>query len=239
MTPRQATDAYLTTPCAAIALGGHLAEHHPGLVDGGAPVLDPFAGAGTLVPWTLGDLLAGRVGHAFELERRWRPELYRHLHPARVRFCDSLSCSWLVAGGRVAPAVLTNPPFVAMDQAIARLYEHARTHRVLVAALTRTDWWQHPGRRGAGDERTVREDFRPDTILMLRWRPAFGFRRDRATGKLLLGTDRFTGYVWAIWEPEPREHTRLLWATKPAVPRALKGEHKRLALMAYEFTEAA
>lgn len=230
VTPRQATDSYLTPACAALALRRWLDERAPEALSG-MHWLDPFAGAGTLLRWVVGDDAGSHLrSHAFELQARWRPELEARLTPARVRTCDSMALAdWSVRGGQVQPHVITNPPYVVTDDAVARLHAHARTHHRWVAALTRTDWWQHAGR----------DEVRPDHLLMLAWRPAFGFRRDKATGKLVLGTDRFTGYVWSIWAPVASTATELHWVERPFVAPALRDEHRTLARMAFDFGSAA
>jgi hypothetical protein len=193
--------------------------------------LDPFAGAGMLLRWVVGDDAGAHLReHAFELERRWRPELELRLSPARVRTCDSMALAdWSVRGGAVAPHVATNPPYIVADAAIARLHAHARAHHRWVAALTRTDWWQHAGR----------DVVRPDHLLMLAWRPSFGFRREKKTGKIVMGTDRFTGYTWAVWCPVASERTELHWLERPVVAKALVAEHRALARKAFTWSEEA
>lgn len=228
MTVRQTTDCYLTPPCAALALRRWLDPRCGEVLDRGR-WLDPFAGAGRLLHWVVGAHVGALIrSHAFELERRWLPELTESIGGSRVRLCDSMALAdWSVHRGE-QPHIVTNPPYGVADEALARLHAHARTHHRWVAALTRTDWWQHP----------ERDEVRPDHLLMLAWRPAFGFRREKKTGKVVLGTDRFTGYTWAVWAPIATGRTELHWLERPLVAKALVAEHKRLARMAFDWAEA-
>lgn len=231
MTARHPLDCYLTTADAALALRLDLEQHHPEEL-AGWHWLDQFAGPALCVSIVVGgvspDRGALRRTHAWELDTRWSEEIRTRIEPARMRVgVDSLALPWLVHGG-VAPHIVTNFPF-GRDEAVGLLRKHAREHKRLVCALMRTDWWQHPGRF---------RDLRPDALLMLSWRPAFGFRRDDKTGKVSLSTDRFTGYVWALWTPRESVSTRFSVLERPEVPKGLRDEHRRLARMAYDFAAA-
>lgn len=243
MTARQPTDSYLSPPCTALALrrwlwprcAEVLAGHH---------IADPFGGAGTLLPWTVGDDAGSLLRcHAFELSPLWLPELETRLAASRVRICDSLGLAdWSVMGGRVQPHIVTNPPYRYMDESIRRLHDHARTHHRWVCALTRLEWWQHEGGKAKrdGTPSLVRRDYMPDDLLILGWRPSFGFRRDKA-GKIVKGTDKSTGYAWCVWRPvaaAPSER-RYELLTRPLVAKGLKDEHSRVARLAFGFGVAA
>lgn len=223
-TTRNKLDAYLSPPSAALALRYWLLERFPASI--GEHWLDPFAGPGTLLDWTLAGQRA-RL-HAFEMDARWRGELTSRIDPLRVRTCDSFALvDWTVLAGAIAPHLVTNKPFARTPEAIVRMVSHARTLQRLAAGLMRTDWWQHPQRSA----------MRPDHMLMLDWRPAFGWRWDKKTARLVWSTDRFTGYVWAVWAPTPTGRTELEWLDRPEVPPDLVAEHKRLARLAFTYGE--
>lgn len=211
---RHPSDCYLTPGCAAFALRRWLlsAEADVDL----APWLDPFAGAGTLLEW--GAPLAYER-FAFELDRRWSAELVARVGPMNVRIGrDSLAMPWLVRGSLSAPHVITNPPFGRTLEAIGRAQSHARVHGRWACVLMRTDWWQHPNR----------SHLRPDRMLFLEWRPAFGLNK-----KGQLSTD-YAGYVWCVWSPEPADETRVEFLQRPEIPDEMRAEHRRLARVAHE-----
>lgn len=229
MTLRSPTDAYLSPPCSALGLGRWLVRHCDQELATGHWA-DIFAGAGSLLEWTLFGLVPLSRIHAFEQDRRWGPELRARV--PRARFCDSFALpDWSVSttAGLAQPHIVTNKPYARTPEGVLRLATHARTTQRWACALMRTDWWQH----------AKREAVRPDKMLMLSWRPAFGWRRDSQTGRLVWSTDRFTGYVWAVWAPVATGRTELEFLEKPDVPRELVLEHKRLARMAFDFSEAA
>ncbi len=210
MTDRHPFDCFITPPCAAIALG----VWH-GLRPRFRTALDPFAGPGTLVPWTG---LAERA-HAREIDPRWESEA--RANAATVHIGDSLSEAWLI-NGRV-PHIITNPPYKLTRETIERARDHAYEHRRWACLLLRTDWWQHRNR----------SHLRPDHMLMLEWRPAFGLN-----SKLRLATD-YAGYSWACWMPSPTGRTSAHWLARPEVPPEQRAEHKRLSLLAYHMGQAA
>lgn len=234
MTARNPTDAYLSPACAALAIRAWFRRRAPEALLGGHWA-DIFAGAGTLLEWSVGSLVHPDVGHellvplsrlhAVELDTRWRPELEARFAPRQVRFGDAFALPWSVCAGLVHPHIVTNPPYGRTPEAIARLARHARLHRRWTAALLRTDWWQHPDRH----------TLRPDHFLLLEWRPAFGFRTEKSSGKVVLSTDRFTGYVWAVWAPIPTGRTELEFLERPHVPEALRLEHRRVARLAFDY----
>lgn len=235
MTPRNPTDAYLTPACAALVLRRWFRRHAPEALLGGHWA-DIFAGAGTLLEWAVGSLVHPDIGlellvprsrlHADELDPRWRPELLARFNERQVRTRDSFEAArWDVCAGLVVPHIVTNPPYVRTPEAIVRLAQHARAHRRWCAALLRTDWWQHP----------ERHLWRPDHFLLLEWRPAFGFRTEKGTGKVVLSTDRYTGYVWAVWSPVETGRCELEFLEKPSVPEALRLEHRRVARLAFDY----
>lgn len=223
MTARSPTDAYLSPPCAALALRAWLRRVAPDAVQVGH-WLDPFAGAGTLLEWTVGTTRSRH--HAVELDERWRPELAERFEAHNLRLADAFGLpDWSVCAGFVQPHIVTNPPYGRTPEAIVRLAQHARTQGRWCAALLRTDWWQHP----------ERHLWRPDHFLLLEWRPAFGFREEKSTGKVVLSTDRFTGYVWAVWSPFPGRRAELEFLSRPEVPDELRAEHRRLARLAFDY----
>ncbi|MCC7542475.1 MAG: hypothetical protein IT379_40025 [Deltaproteobacteria bacterium] len=228
MTARHPLDCYLSPPCTALALRAHL-EASPETAEAlhGWHWHDPFAGPAymfeTLVRGVDGPPSTRLRMSARELDTRWGDEICRRVYPAHARVGeDSFEHDWPRAH------VATNFPY-GRDEAVQRLRDHARTHGRYACALMRTDWWQHPGRF---------EELRPDELLMLTWRPGFGYRLDRASGKVVFSTDRYTGYVWALWAPRPAASCAFATLPRPEVPRALRDEHRRLARMAYDMAHA-
>lgn len=207
VTDRHPNDCYLTGPDVGFALRPIL-----GSIVAGRPVLDPFAGAGTLLSWAAPD----SQHHAWELDSRWRPHLYERVAPIRVRTgLDSIVTHW-PAGW----AIVTNPPFGPLPQAIERARQHHDETGQPIAYLTRTDWWQHAGRPALAG---------PDcSIGLLEWRPAFGWRWDDKAKRLVWSTD-YAGYCWALWGVKAPT-----FIARPEVPAELVAEHKRLARIAYE-----
>lgn len=228
MTARHPMDCYLTPPEVGHALGDWLFERFHGI--GADHFLDPFAGAGTLVPWTF-FLPRGVVmptHHAYELDMRWDAEQRAYVHAINRRMGrDSLAMEWLVRGS-IAPHVVTNIPFGVTEKALARCRDHAYERNVTASVLMRTDWWQHQGR----------SSLRPDHMLLLEWRPAFGFRWDKQASRLVLSTD-YAGYVICVYEPCPTHHTEVHFLARPEVPIELRVEHKRLARLAYHMGHEA
>lgn len=234
MTARHPMDCYITPPEAAMALGVWLSvdcwfvEHDEGL---SKPLwLDPFAGPGTLIPWMTG-LPGGEPDpnhFAFELDMRWAEEQRAYVLGTNQRLGhDSLKIGWTVRGGQ-APHIATNIPFGETSKALARCRQHAYGHGRYAAVLMRTDWWQH----------RERSRLRPDHMLMLEWRPAFGYRWDKKAQRLVWSTD-YAGYVWCVYEPTPTGKTELEFLARPKVPKALSDEHKRLARLAYNMGAAS
>lgn len=221
MTDRHPMDCYITPPEVGHALGEWLFERFS---IGSEHALDPFAGPGTFLPWTWylprGCILPNH--HAYELDMCWDAEQAAYIHPLNRRMGrDSLAMEWLVRG-RVAPHIVTNPPFGETANALGRCRDHAYEHRVTSSVLMRTDWWQHQGRSG----------LRPDHMLLLEWRPAFGFRWDKQASRLVMSTD-YAGYVVCVYEPRPTRHTEVHFLARPDVPAELRAEHRRLARFAY------
>lgn len=221
MTARHPLDCYLTPPCVALAVHAYLCDRAPEVLH--EPWLDPFSGPGRFVAWVVAGTAAPPLAllHAWDLDPRWRRDLSQIILPARTRLgVDTIDMPWVVAGRAVN--IATNHPY-GCDAAVRRLHDQARVHGRWALGVVRTDWWQHPGRF---------EALRPDAQLQLGWRPAFGFRADKA-GRIALGTDRFTGYTVSVWRPERAPRCELEVLTRPDVPRALKHDHKVLARHAY------
>lgn len=220
MTDRHPFDCLLTPPDAAIAIGQWLAEFDPddgpSMLDG-EPILDPFAGAGTLLQWAV----PGEELHAWEMDTRWGPELRQRVHPLHARLGrDSLAMEWMVRRGE-RPHILSNHPYVHTLAVVERTLDHARQHKRWVALLMRTDWWQHPGR----------DHLQPDFYLPLEWRPVFGLNKH---GRF--GTES-GGSQWCVWLPEPSRgpvRARQL-LRRPEVSDELRAEHRRLARMAHQW----
>lgn len=198
-------DCWITPPCAAIALGRWFCSMLPPF----DLALDPFAGPATLVPWTG----LAEHAHARELDPRWESEA--RTRAVSLHIGDSLASAWLIDGR--APHIVTNPPYGLTREAIERCRNHAYEHRRWACLLLRTDWWQHRNR----------SHLRPDHMLMLEWRPAFGLN-----SKQRLATD-YAGYSWACWMPAPTGRTSMSWLPRPEVPAEQCAEHKRLAMLAY------
>lgn len=222
MTARHPLDCYLTPPEVALAVHGYLRERAPEVLL--EPWLDPFAGAGRFVSWVVGGEAPPPLAlvYAWDIDPRWHGDLAEVVLPARTRLgIDSIVAPWCVGGRPIH--VCTNHPF-GRDEAVQRLHDHARVHGRWALGVMRTDWWQHPGRFAS---------LRPDAQLQLGWRPAFGYRLDKATGRLVLGTDRYTGYTVSVWRPERASRCELEVLARPKVTRALRDEHRRLARHAY------
>lgn len=227
VTDRHPMDCYLTPPCAARAIGIWTELHAQDAYAEG-DWLDPFGGPGTLPAWMLQlepEFIPDIQSHVFELDTRWNVEqaAYAHYLNRRVGY-DSLTMPWLVRSG--APNIITNPPFGETAKALTRCREHAYDHRVYACALMRTDWWQH-------DAAKRWLALKPDRFLLLGWRPAFSWRMEPKSGRLVWSTD-YAGYVWCVWEPRPTGHTEVELLVKPTVPKHLALEHKRLARIAYD-----
>lgn len=218
---RHPTDAYLSSPCSAIALYQWMYREsdRPAVA-----VLDPFAGAGSLLHWF--NLPGYATTYAFELDGRWHDELVAGSHEHVRCPVDSFSCSWLVPyqDREVVPWILTNPPYLRVPEAVARGIAHARQHATWAWFLLREDWFSHAGRPV------------PDMYLKLRWRPSMGMCTDKR-GRRRPGTDRFTGYVWAGWGPFKQE-TRMAFLERPAVPAELVADHRRLLELADSWRDA-
>lgn len=217
MTARHPNDAYLTPPCAAIALGRWL-RSAPGFIP--HHILDPFAGAGSLLRWAGDECSDLRFDYLFahELDARWVPELHTRFKPFFVSVGrDSFAMPWTVRG--LAPHVITNPPFGRTREAVERSRAHAYDHGRFACVLMRTDWWQHEGRGHLA----------PDYFVALQWRPVFGLNKH---GKF---SADYAGYVWCVWTPEATGECRMAWLARPDdVPREMVAEHRRLARMAHE-----
>lgn len=247
MTDRHPMDCLLTPPDAAIALGRWLIDIAPtesfyGSIDPGPlydghPILDPFAGPGSLLGWTLSvtDFRLADV-HAWDMDTRWGPELRKRINPLNVRVGrDSFALDWQVRGRR--PHIITNPPYrggLAL-KAAEKVLAHCREHRRWGALLLRTDVWQHPGF----------DELLADFYLPLKFRPVYGLNKH---GKF--GTES-GGAQWVVYgpdAPEPREQVRPLeFLQRPSAfaERALSGdakemvaEHRRLARIAHQMGAA-
>ena len=206
-------DCWLTPPCAARALGTRdLPRTH---------WLDPFGAAGTLPPWAFGMRPLSPEVYAFDIDTRWQPELRANVLAMNTRLGhDSLAMDWRVRD--VVPHVVTNPPFGMTREALAKCRAHAYEHERYACVLMRTDWWQH----------RERSTLRPDHMLLLEWRPAFGLNRE---GRL--STD-YAGYVWCVYEPRATGRTEVAFLARPEVPDELRAEHKRLARLANQMGAA-
>lgn len=225
MTDRHPMDCYITPPCAARALGSWLMSHDrydDATCDG--EWLDPFAGPGALLPWMLhldAEFVPDDLTHAFELDMRWDAEQAAYIPAMNRRMGrDSLAIEWAIRRSR--PNVSTNIPFGVTAEALARCRDHAYDHGRVSSVLMRTDWWQHKGRAG----------LRPDHMLLLEWRPSFGFRLEPKTQRLVMSTD-YAGYVFCVYEPRPTGRTETHFLARPSVPDHLRAEHRRLARLAY------
>jgi len=229
MTDRHPMDCYITPPCAASAFGGYLGEHFPDEWAEG-DWLDPFGGPGTLLPWMLrldAEFVPCVQAHVFELDTRWEEDQRAYVHTINRRLGrDSFAMSWQPRGR--TPHIATNPPFKSTREALKRCREHAYDNGVIAGVLMRTDWWQHQ----------KRSLLRPDRMLMLEWRPAFGWRFDTKTKQLVWSTD-YAGYVWCLYEPRATGRTATDFLARPTVPKHLHVEHKRLARIAYHMGQAA
>lgn len=224
MTARHPMDCYITPPCAARAMGIYLEASDLAEWYVEDDWLDPFAGPGTLLPWMLRlepEFVPDVQSHAFELDMRWDAEQRAYIPDMNRRLGrDSLAMTWAVRGQ--VPHVATNIPFGVTTEALARCRTHAYDHERVACVLMRTDWWQHQGRSA----------LRPDRMLLLEWRPAFGFRIDKR-GKVVLSTD-YAGYVWCVYEPRPTGRTEVDFLVRPEVPNHQRAEHKRLARLAFD-----
>lgn len=211
---RHPRDCYLTTPEAAEGLRNVLLQHGDLSALEAARFFDPFGGPGQM----LRHASPSAHIHVQEIDERWRAH------------AEAFVPSFVQANSLVGPwpddHCITNTPYHANEPALGRVLRHV-ANWFFAACLLRTDWFQHEDRP------------RPDCMALLEWRPAMGVTIEKRTGKLKLGTDQFTGYVWAIWKgagnPLGLDLPPLVWVKRPVVDKAAKLKHRQLAFTAYEW----
>lgn len=212
---RHEGDYYPTTPCAADAL---LEVVRCGFVPeltvlfGRMDLLDPAAGAGTLLSWLP------------TTRSRWAMEI----HPTLAEQCrirghltqevDALSAAW-----RAPSIVVMNPPFSALrafvDKALAHIAEHGGAACVLHPAQ-----WSHTKEQS---------DLPLGDRAELTWRPRFipAGVINPETGKPYSGPSQT--YVWEIWTQamvlRPRSEGRYMRLKRPPEDKARVEEHARIA----------
>lgn len=203
---RHEGDYYPTPPCAVNALLRAVSDAFvPELTVffDRMDLLDPAAGAGTLLSWLP------------TTRSRWAMEI----HPTLAEQCrirghltqevDALSAAW-----RAPSIVVMNPPFSALrafvDKALAHIAEHGGAACVLHPAQ-----WSHTKEQS---------DLPLGDRAELTWRPRF------IPGSKSGPTQT---YVWEIWTQamvlRPRSEGRYMRVTRPPEDRARVEEHARIA----------
>lgn len=203
---RHEGDYYPTPPCAVDALLRAVSDAFvPELTVffDRMDLLDPAAGAGTLLSWLP------------TTRSRWAMEI----HPTLAEQCrirghltqevDALSAAW-----RAPSIVVMNPPFSALrafvDKALAHIAEHGGAACVLHPAQ-----WSHTKEQS---------DLPLGDRAELTWRPRF------IPGSKSGPTQT---YVWEIWTQamvlRPRSEGRYMRVTRPPEDRARVEEHARIA----------
>jgi len=214
---RHPSDCYITPPCAGIA-ARRLVETLPRR----PRYFDPFLGPGFLVEHAIPE---GCELHGREIDPMWAPELDRRgIH---YTIGDSFATDW------PDMPIVTNVPYSRNGDALKLIAAHCIRFKTFALFLAATDYFQHPNR------------VEPEMIALLKWRPSFGYRRDKA-GKVGMGTAQ-AGYAWCgmgmavhPWGPlglPVQLMPSLLWVDRPVVTKAQTDEHRRLAMMAFQVAE--
>jgi hypothetical protein len=225
---RHPRDCYLTAPCVGLGLR-ELIVGASGIADElrRFRFLDPFGAAG----FFLAVAAPSAKLKVLEIDTAW----WRKTPSAALAWGETdagRSLTWSQADAFAVPwtdggdmhHIITNVPYGRGDEAHDRLVRHAAAGG-FVASVIRTDYLQHPGRP------------EPDCLALLTWRPSFGFTLDKKTQRPRMATDN-CGYAIAIWlgagNPLDLRLPRIVYLKRPEVPKSLKDEHRRLALLAFE-----
>jgi len=208
---RHEGDYYPTPPCAVEGLrevirAGFVPELSI-LFDRRAPVLDPCAGAGTLLSWVAPDS-----------RERWAIEVNETLaEQCRIRGhltqrADALVVEWRAQV--VAQVVVMNPPFSELREFVNKALRQVDEHGG-VACVLHPAQWSHTREQS---------DLPLGDRAELTWRPRF------IPGAKSSPTQT---YVWEIWTQamvlRPRAEGRYMRVTRPPEDRARVEEHARIA----------
>lgn len=204
---RHEGDYYPTPPCAVEALrevirSGFVPELTI-LFDRREAVLDPCAGAGTLLSWLAPD---SRERWAFEINEILAEQCRIRGH--LTRGVDAMTIEWR------APVVAMNPPFSQLrafvDRALGYIAEHGG-----VACVLHPAQWSHTREQS---------DLPLGDRAELTWRPRF------IPGSKSGPTQT---YVWEIWTQamvlRPRSEGRYMRVKRPPEDKARVEEHARIA----------
>lgn len=209
---RRTNDYYPTPPCAAMAMREVFeAYRKPGV----ARVIDPAAGAGTLLEWVApNDKLT-----AIEL------------HPTLAAECEARGIETWCGDARKVPepqlaadVIIANPPFNLLSSFVARALHCLRAaivggRQARAHILIPTAWIQ-------ASERTVIPQ--PD-LALLTWRPAFIPREEGVSGPSQV-------YAIATWTSETASLSRgtgtVRRLMKPHPTREQLAEFKRISKLA-------
>lgn len=159
-------------------------------------VLDPAAGAGTLLHW-LDVPQAERYAFELRSDRKTIRDLGKHVDPERtIVGLDALDLDW-----SFAKYIVANPPFTLLEEFVLRCYKAAQEHAEYAVFLTPTQWWQAGKSRGHVP--------RPQHMYALTWRAPF------------MGSGADTqDTVWCMYSRYlPQDKTTLEWLPRPHMPR--------------------
>lgn len=207
--PRRSNDYYPTPPCAALAMA-EVAGPCKGL-----RVLDPAAGAGTLLRWAF----PRAVHEAIELDRLLADDCARRLRPGTLVHCGN--ALEIAEPFLRADVIGANPPFNLLEAFVRRILyslkaaaEIGQSRRAHV--LIPTGWLQA----------AARADLPEPDLAMLTWRPQF-IAEDDASGP----SATFSIATWTTATVvRPRKHGQVRRIQRPAVSHALLEEYHRVNL---------
>jgi len=201
---RRSNDYYPTPPCAALAMAEVAGDCR------GLRVLDPAAGAGTLLRWAF----PGASHEAIEIDRLLADECHRNGVEVVCGNALEIAEPWLRAD-----VIGANPPFCLLEAFVHRalyvLKAAAETGRSRTShILLPTGWLQA----------AARADLPEPDLTLLTWRPQF-IIEDNASGPSAT-------FAIATWTTEnvlrPRTHGHVRRIARPAVSAALLADYERV-----------
>jgi hypothetical protein len=190
---RREADYYPSTPCSVVALRDALAASNRLPVK---RVLDPAAGAGTLLAWLD---VPQHERYAIELrdDHKTVRDLHDHVDAERtVIGHNALACDW-----SFARYIVANPPFTLLEPFVMRFHQAVQTHADYAIFMTPLQWWQ------AGKSRSHIP--RPQHIFALTWRPPF-----------MGGGAAQHDVAWSMYSKHmPQDQCTIEWLERPFIPR--------------------